>query len=231
MKKLVVIWSLLFSIQGITQDFDYAQLDSFLANYVTESGQVNYKLITTKDMNPILNQFVKTAPTEAWSKDETLAYWINAYNIFTIKLIADNYPVKSIKDIEQPWDQKFIPIGGQLLSLNQIEHDIIRKMNEPRIHFALVCAAVSCPKLYNKAFQASTLDGDLNMLTASFLANSTKNSISENELEISKIFQWFTGDFKTKERSLIDFLNQYSSINIAADAKIRFKDYNWSLNE
>jgi hypothetical protein len=231
MKRILLTLSIFISHLGFSQNFDYSQLDSFLGKYVSLQGNVYYKSISSDVLNPILNQFVKSSPKETWTKEEKLSYWINAYNIFTIKLISDNYPVKSIKDIKQPWDKKFIPIDGKLLSLNQIEHDIIRKMNEPRIHFALVCAAVSCPKLYNKAFIPENLDKDLTKLTKEFLEDTIKNSIAEEHVEISKIFQWFTGDFKTKELSLIDFLNLYTDIQISAKAKVKFKEYNWSLNE
>ncbi len=95
----------------------------------------------------------------------------------------------------------------------------------------MVCAAVSCPRLYNKAFTPESLDIDLTKLTKEFLTDSSKNMISEEQVEISKIFQWFTGDFKNKEQSLIDFLNLYSEIQISAGAKIKFKAYNWNLNE
>ena len=231
MKRILLILLFIISYQGISQSFDYSLLNSFIGKYVSLQGNIDYKSISSIELNPILNQFVKISPQEDWTKEEHLSYWINTYNIFTIKLISDNYPVKSIKDIKQPWDKKFIPIRGELLSLNQIEHEIIRKMNEPRIHFALVCAAISCPKLYNKAFTSENLDEDLTKLTKEFLADPLKNSISEEQVEISKIFQWFTGDFKNKEQSLIDFLNLYSEIQISAGAKIKFKAYNWNLNE
>lgn len=231
MKRILLILLFIISYQGISQSFDYSLLNSFLGKYVSQQGNIDYKSISSIELNPILNQFVKISPQEDWTKEEQLSYWINTYNIFTIKLISDNYPVKSIKDIKQPWDKKFIPIRGELLSLNQIEHEIIRKMNEPRIHFALVCAAISCPKLYNKAFTAKTLDKDLTKLAKEFLADPLKNSISEEQVEISKIFQWFTGDFKTKEQSLIDFLNLYTDVQISGKAKVKFKEYNWSLNE
>lgn len=231
MRKIFQILVLVFTLQGFGQSFDTSLLNSFLEEHVSEEGKVNYANISSATLNPILNQFVKNSPKDNWSKEETLAYWINAYNIFTIKLIVDNYPLKSIKEISQPWDKKFIPINGELLSLNQIEHKIIRKMNEPRIHFAIVCAAQSCPKLYNSAFTAKTLDEDLTKLTQEFLADHSKNSIAMDTIEISKIFQWFTSDFKQNGETLIAFLNRYSSIKISPKATIKYKDYNWSLNE
>ena len=169
-------------------------------------------------------------PNENWTKQEKLAYWINAYNAFTIDLVLRNYPVSSIKDIKDPWKQRYWQLGDKWYNLDEIEHQIIRKMDEPRIHFALVCAAKSCPKLHNKAFTADTLNEDLSKLTHEFLADESKNNITQNNLKLSKIFKWFAKDFK-KKGSLIDFLNQYTDVKISDKAKKNFKDYNWDLNE
>lgn len=103
-------------------------------------------------------------------------------------------------------------------------------MGEPRIHFALVCAAVSCPKLYNHAFTSENLESSLDSLTREFLRDTTKNKIAEDRIEISKIFQWFTEDFK-KNGSLIDFLNKYNEVQISDTAKKKYKIYNWDLND
>lgn len=203
-----------------------------LQKHVNNSGNVNYKAIV-KDQQLLqncLDEFSKNQPNTSWSKNDILAYWINAYNAFTIKLIIDNYPIKSIKDINNPWDKKFIPNGKQLMSLNDIEHDILRKMNEPRIHFAIVCASVSCPKLLNEAYIASKLDLQLTVATEEFLTDNSKNNISEENLKLSKIFKWFSEDF-SQNGSLVDFLNQYSNIEISSNAKKSFMDYNWDLNE
>ena len=100
-------------------------------------------------------------PTEVWSVQELLAYYINTYNAYTVNLILDNYPLKSIKDISGPWTKAIIPIGDNKLSLGGLENGILRKMNEPRIHFAINCASYSCPKLLNEAFTASRIDEQL----------------------------------------------------------------------
>ena len=230
MKKILLISSFLICTQGISQNIDYAVLNSFLEKHVSEKGLVDYKFISSDELNATLNQFIKVTPKQDWTKEEKLSYWINAYNIFTIKLIVDNYPIKSIKNIKQPWDKKFIPIGDELLSLNHIEHEILRKMSEPRMHFAIVCASYSCPKLQSQAFVAEKLDEQLTKVTKEFLADKNRNKISANSIEISKIFDWFSKDF-TQNGSLIDFLNQYSNIHISPNAKKRYKDYNWALNE
>ncbi|MBO6631454.1 MAG: DUF547 domain-containing protein [Psychroserpens sp.] len=212
---------------------DHYNWDDLLQKHVTESGNVDY--IGFKKDETALNQYLLSLgdnpPEASWTDARRLVYWMNAYNAFTVKLILNNYPVNSIKDIKDPWNQRFIRIGEKWYTLNDLEHRIIRKMGEPRIHFALVCAAVSCPKLYNKAFKEVTLEEDLTKLTKEFLADSTKNVISKNNISLSRIFKWYGKDFKTKDQNLIDFLNQYSDIEIASNAKKSFQDYNWSLNE
>lgn len=213
--------------------FNHAVWNRLLEKHVSEQGKVNYKGFKTDktEFHNYLNSLSNTPPEDSWGQNETLAYWINVYNAFTVKLILDNYPTKSIKDLKDPWNRRFIKIGDNWYTLNDIEHRIIRKMNEPRIHFALVCAAVSCPRLYNKAFTAKDLETDLDILTKGFLTDSTKNEISENEIKLSKIFKWYGGDFKTSSTSLIDFLNQYSDVTISEKADKSYKDYNWDLNE
>jgi hypothetical protein len=213
--------------------FNHDVWNRLLQKHVSEQGKVNYKGFKTDktEFYGYLNSLSKTPPEDTWSKNETLAYWINVYNAFTIKLILDNYPTKSIKDLKDPWNHRFIKIGNKWYTLNDIEHRIIRKMDEPRIHFALVCAAVSCPRLYNKAFTAKDLETDLDVLTRGFLSDSTKNEISENDIKLSKIFKWYGGDFKTSETSLIDFINQYTDVRISDKAHKSYKDYNWDLNE
>jgi len=121
-------------------------------------------------------------------------------------------------------------LGAKWYNLNEIEHQILRKMNEPRIHFAIVCASYSCPKLRNKTYTAADLENQLTSVTKAFLNDPERNFISENNLELSKIFQWFAKDFK-QNGSLIDFLNRYSDIQISENSKKKFKDYNWTLNE
>jgi len=182
----------------------------------------------------------KQKPGKNWSRNETLAFWINAYNAFTVKLILDNYPVKSIKDlnpgvsvifVNTVWDKKFFSIGGDKMSLNNIEHGILRKMNEPRMHFTIVCASVSCPKLLNRAYEAPSLDNQLNQAAKDFLADNSKNQVSANKPKLSKIFDWFGGDFKVNGKSKIDFINQFTNSKIDKNADIGYLDYNWNLNE
>ncbi|MFD0863565.1 DUF547 domain-containing protein [Sungkyunkwania multivorans] len=212
--------------------FNHVTFDDLLKRHVSETGNVDYKAFkeNRSALNAYLKQLEDNPPSDAWSREATLAFWINAYNAYTIKLIIDNYPTKSIKDIKAPWDYRFAKIGTKWYTLNDIEHKILRKMDEPRIHFAINCASVSCPKLLNEAFTAVRLEDQLTEVARGFLADDLRNEISENSVEISKIFRWFGKDFK-QEGSLIDFLNTYSDIQISPKAKISYKDYDWSLNE
>lgn len=126
-----------------------------------------------------------------------------------------------------PWDVVWIPIGDQKYSLNQIEHEIIRpEFGEPRIHFAVNCAALSCPPLGKTAFTEKNIENLLDKQTREFIGNKQMNTIGKHKLELSQIFEWYQEDF----RSLISFIQQYTSITIDPGAKIHFKEYDWSLN-
>ena len=223
-----------------TKPVSHDIFDGLLKKYVDKNGNVNY--IGLKKDQKILDSYLtllsSNEPSASWSKDEQLAYWINAYNAFTISLVVKHYPVASIKEIRpgisfinSVWDIKFIKIGKETYDLNNLEHGIIRKkFDEPRVHFAINCASYSCPALRNEAYTADKLDAQLTDAAKSFLADKNKNEFKADRITISKIFDWFTGDFK-KNGSLIDFLNKYAPVKINAKAKIDYKDYLWSLNK
>lgn len=221
----------------------HEDFDALLKKYVSPTGVVNYKgLIAEKaKLDKYCDLLSNNAPDrKTWSKDEQLAYWINAYNAFTLKLIVDNYPVKSIQDlhpkikiplINTVWHIKFFQIGGQDANLDEIEHKILRKeFDEPRIHFAINCASISCPPLLNEAFVSTKIDSQLDKVAKSFINGPKRNNISANKVEISKIFSWFKGDF-TKNGDIIDYLNKYSKVKINPKAKVSYLDYDWSLND
>lgn len=212
--------------------FSHEKWDALLKKYVSENGKVNYTGFLNEwgELRSYLFELDNNPPKDDWGRQEKLAFWINAYNAYTIDLILRNFPLNSIKDIKDPWDQRLWKIGDKWYTLNQIEHDILRKMNEPRIHFSIVCASLSCPDLKSYAYKSSDIETQLTMVTEEFLSDPTKNIISENEVQISKIFQWFAKDFK-QDGSLIDFLNKYTETNIADNAKVKFLNYNWALND
>jgi len=212
---------------------DHKAWDILLKKYVNDKGFVDYKGFK-KDHDQLKSYLItlaKTAPSSEWSIEALLAYYINLYNAATVDLILDNYPLKSIKDISRPWGKDFVNIGDKVVSLNTIEHGILRKMNEPRIHFAINCASISCPKLLRDAFTAEKIEEQLEKATDEFI-NGNQNELSENNPKLSKIFDFYTSDFKLNGKTdLIGFINQYSRIKINPKAKYSFKDYDWRLNE
>ncbi|MEN8799012.1 MAG: DUF547 domain-containing protein [Flavobacteriaceae bacterium] len=210
----------------------HEQWDVLLQKHVTASGNVNYSGFKEDDAQLLeyLSALAHGAPGENAAKEEKLVYYINLYNAATVKLILDNYPVRSIKDIKNPWDKKWIKVGDKLTSLGAIEHKILRKLDEPRIHFAINCASYSCPKLQNRAFSLEKLETQLNKASIEFVNDRSKNQIGETAAEISQIFKWYKSDFTTNG-SLVGFINQYSHVPITAGVKVRYINYDWRLNE
>ena len=226
-----------------SKPISHAAFDSLLRKHVNTEGWVDYKGFIRDSvlLNSYLNLLSKGYPNDKnWNKNEQKAYWINAYNAFTIKLICDHYPLESIKDIKKgvplvsdTWTIDFIKIEGKTYNLNNIEHGILRpKYNDPRIHAAVNCASRSCPKLLNEAFTADKLDNQLDMVMKDFINDATRNKItSANKAQLSKIFTWFAGDFKKSNPSVIAFINKFSKTKIDKNADISYLDYNWQLNK
>lgn len=246
---LASIFSMLFlqcnsaSFEGKGKAPSHELWNTLLKKNVAADGKVNYKAFVkdSVELNKYLKLLTDNPPNEKiWTANEQKAFWINAYNAFTIKLIIKYYPIKSIKDIgskiqipfvNTPWDVKFISIGKEKMDLNNIEHGQLRKkFDDPRIHFALVCASKSCPALINEAYDAARIEQQLDNQGKAFLKDVSRNKISADNPQLSKIFDWYKTDF-TKKGSLIDFLNNYALVKINANAKITYLDYDWSLNE
>ena len=211
---------------------DHGTFNTLLSRHVNNSGNVNYAGLKQDkaQLEDYLNRLSENVPTGEWPRKEALAYWINAYNAYTLKLIVDNYPLKSITDLHggKPWDVKWIELGGKTYSLNNIEHDIIRpRFREPRIHFAVNCAAASCPPLPNQAFTAANLNGLLESRTRAFVRNGAYNTITDGEVAVSKIFDWYGEDFG----DLRNYLNKYATTTIPEGANITFREYDWALNK
>lgn len=214
---------------------------TLLRKHVSAEGHVAYAdmIKDSTALNAYLKTLINCPPSESWSRNEHLAYWINAYNAFTVQLVLRHYPIKSIKDIgpklsiplvNSVWDIKFFKIASVGMSLNQIEHDILRKdFNEPRIHFAIVCASYSCPSLLNTAYTADDLERQLTLQAFNFINDPKRNTISKDKLQLSSIFNWFKGDF-TANGTLIDFIRKYSKTPFLPKAKVSYLDYDWSLN-
>lgn len=211
---------------------DHSQWDILLKKHVDDTGNVDYKGFA-QDINALqdyLDYLAKNQPTDKAHKPEKLAYYINLYNAATVKLILDNYPTKSIKDIKNPWGKDIVQMGTEKISLGNLEHKILRKMDEPRIHFAINCASYSCPKLLNTAFTATNLEKLLEQTAKDFINDPKRNVLNKEKASLSEIFNWYKKDF-TKNGSLIDYLNKYASQKLTSDTKISYLNYNWGLNE
>lgn len=220
-----------FSVSADPGDQALELWDQLLKKHVDAQGNVDYAgFKADPQFGTCLAAFSDQHPDAAWAKSEKMAFWINVYNAFTVKLIVDNYPLKSINDIDQPWDKKFIKLKGKTYSLNQIEHEILRpQFKDPRVHFAVNCASYSCPKLANKAFRPETLDATLTSLTKGFLQDTKRNKLSMSSPEVSQIFDWFKEDFDTAG-GVVTFINKYSSANLAQGTTLGYMTYNWQLN-
>lgn len=242
---------------AVNHDFDHSHRhwDDILRAYVVEQGaasKVKYAQLKA-DSQPQLEDYltalsaVTQAQFAAWSEQQQLAFLINAYNAFTIKLILNHYPVDSIKDIggwfRSPWKIEFFSLLGQKTNLDYIEHSLIRgnsKYSEPRIHFALVCASVGCPKLQRRAFTAERLPSMLEQGAMEFIQDSSRNRYDtrSKELQLSSIFKWYGEDFEPKYGSVAQFVSPYLNVSKDVRAKINaaknnleFLDYDWSLND
>lgn len=229
----LAILTLFFNIITGQNNFDHNVWDQALLLNVSEDGKVDYNGFM-RDSSQLYAYFARLSentPKENWTREEKLAYWINAYNAYTIKLVIDSYPIKSIKDLEDPWDKKFFKIDGEWYSLGELEHKILRKFGDPRIHFAINCASFSCPVVWNRAYTADNLNNALDVQTKKFINDPARNIITQEEVNVSKIFTWYKKDFKVNGGDVTDFINRYANVKIANQPKKGYKEYDWSLNE
>lgn len=227
-------------------DHSHAKLDATLKQQV-KNGRVHYAALKANRSN--LDQYlaecsrVSQAEFGAWSPPQQLAYLINLYNAATLQLIIDHYPVKSIKDIgglfKGPWKQECVGLFGQKVTLDHIEHQLIRpNYHEPRAHFALVCAANGCPPLRNGAYTAPHLNEQLEEQGRLFLRTPTKNRVDSagKTVYLSPVFNWFSEDFERPGRSLLEFVTPYFTpadqkvLASSRDWKVRYTKYDWALN-
>lgn len=231
-------------------DLKHATWDQWLKKFANVEGPVttvDYKA-ATKD-HVLLDKYlsdteaVTKAQFDALSNQDKLAFLINAYNAFTVRLIVLNYPISSIKDtgsvFKSPWKKKFFTLFGEEQSLDGIEHGTIRKdFTEPRIHFAVVCASKGCPALRGEAFVGDKLEEQLESNAQLFLKDSVRNRFvpEENKFYLSKIFDWYGDDFKKKFGSVQAFVAPRMPRGSALEAKMKeasitFLEYDWTLNQ
>ena len=234
MKNIFIVLIAIFTLSQVNAQTSI--YNDLLQKHVTKDGIVDYKSFKADEakLDTYISYLEKTTPASSWSENKQKAFWINAYNAYTIKLILENYPLKSIMDIKQDgktaWKISFANVGGKTYTLDHIEHEILRKnLFDPRIHVGVNCASVSCPKLGNVALTEENVHANLEELMKEFINDSSRNKITNNKVQISSIFDWFKEDF-TKNGSVIDYLNKYSNTEINPNAKISYLKYDWSLN-
>ena len=233
MKKIITILLLVLFVSSNAQTTTY---NSLLQKHVDKQGNVDYKGLKTDEarLDMYMEYLAATSPNKTWSVNKQKAFWINAYNAHTLKIILENYPLKSITKIKKKgktaWKIPFVKVGNKLYTLDHIEHKILRKnLFDPKIHVGVNCASISCPKLSNIAFTEENIEAELTRLMNDFVNDPSKNKLSKKKVQISSIFDWFKEDF-TKNNSVIDYLNTFSKIEINSNAKINYLKYDWSLN-
>ena len=245
--KYLILLTLAFN--SFAFDHNHTKWNSILKRYVQIEGSqsfFDYKGMkeNLKDLQSYLGEIegLKKDEYKNFTKDQQLAFWINAYNAFTVQIVTKNYPLNSIKDIgyggfnpiKTIWDREFIKLSlsRRKYSLNRIEHKTIRKyFKEPRIHFAVNCASMGCPSLLDEAFVATKLNTQLDSVAKNFLTNTDKNKYdsTSKELVISKIFKWYGGDFKEQFQGPKGYISKY--IEFPKGTNIEWDSYSWKLNE
>lgn len=225
--------------------FDHSGYGELLAEHVRyENGRVDYSGLATD--RATLDRYVESfaeVELESLSRDAQLALLINAYNAFTLKLILENYgEIDSIRDLSDPWGTKRWKLGGDTLSLDDIEHGLIRPIfKDPRIHFAVNCAAIGCPPLFDEPFTGATIDEQLDRVSRDAMRNERYAKAAGNELKLTKIFDWYGEDF-TKEgwepaaETIPKWVALYAGEEVEAlvekgDPKVTYLNYDWSLND
>jgi hypothetical protein len=236
-------------------DFSYDDYAQVLTQYVNDEGQVDYQSLQ-QNRQPLddFHQLVANlspAVYESWTENEQIAFWVNIYNSLTLEAIIDNYPTESIRDIPGVWKWLRFPVMGQELTLDEIEHEILRKQfDEARIHMGIVCASIGCPLLRREPFIGEKIEQQLDEQTLEFLAYERNFKIDkeENKVYLSSIFKWFGEDFKSKysannqftgrdkERAVLNFVSQYLEPQNQAyltegEYQISYSNYDWSLND
>ncbi len=219
---------------------DNSLYGALLKAYV-KNGVVDYRGFKNDEakLDRYLDVLAKTH-TKTLSFNEQFAFYINAYNAWTIKLVLSDYPgIKSIRDLgslfKSPWDIKIARLDGKKLTLDNIEHDILRpRFKDPRVHFAVNCASKSCPPLLSEPYRGEVLDRQLNRVTGAFINDPARNRLEGSTLYVSKIFDWYKEDFND---DIVGFFLQYAKGDMlkrlkekGRDIEIEYLDYDWSLN-
>ncbi|MFC1881600.1 DUF547 domain-containing protein [Thermodesulfobacteriota bacterium] len=251
MKKNTILFAVAILIvaglyqPGSAAGFDHSIFDQVLKTYVNHQGRVDYNVIAGDQSFKIYMQTLKSAQTDAMSRNGQLAFWINAYNAVTIDKVIKWNPKKSVRETFVPgvWTgTKFFTtrehtVAGKSLSQDDIEHEILRKQfKDPRIHFAIICASSGCPLLPRFAYTEENVQTMLEEETRKYINSERGTQIdsAENTLYLSKLFDWFAGDFEYKSGSVQSFIKPYLGEKALAfvekNPKIKYLPYDWALN-
>jgi len=219
-------------------------LDRYLQPSDPGANLFDYQSVTTADRQRLQSYLDGLAATDprALNRPEQFAYWANMYNALTVAVVLDYYPVKSIRRIEGgllglgPWNEEFISVQGQALTLNDIEHRILRPIfQDPRIHYAVNCASIGCPDLMPDAFVAAKLNEQLDAAARGFINDARGVTFRKQRLQLSSIYDWYAGDFGAGEAGLIEHLSAYAEPDLQErlqnhTGRLRY-DYDWRLNQ
>ena len=243
---ILLLWILLWMIPGVSAaTFDHSKFDQVLKKYVDDKGLVDYNSIAKDKGFSEYMQSLQTARVEDLSRDGQLAFWINAYNAVTIDKVIKTKPKKSVRETFVPgvWTgTKFFTsrkniVAGKRLSQDDIEHEILRKQfQDPRIHFAIICASLGCPPLPRIAYTEENVQTRLEEETRQYLNSprGTRLDRAENTLHVSKLFDWFGSDFINKSGSVLAFMQPYLDEEVRAflerNPMISYLEYDWALN-
>ena len=238
--RVAVLLVLLFAVGSVdAQTFDHSSFDQLLRKHVTRDGWVNYKGLQreARQLDAYLNALDK-ADVSALSRDEQLAFWINAYNAATLRLILDHYPLKSIMDIPEAerWKARRWHLGGKVYTLDEIENKQIRPVfNEPRIHFAVNCASIGCPPLRKEAYTGAKLDKQLTEQAKLVHNDKRFVQVSGDRIMLSKLYEWYGKDFEKDGKPAVAYAGYYNAaiarrLKGGKSPKIEWLDYDWTLN-
>ncbi|HIN79769.1 MAG TPA: DUF547 domain-containing protein [Planctomycetes bacterium] len=227
-------------LEGGTGTFDHTIFDDLLRRHVSDGGEVDYPaLLREKDkLRSYLDRLAK-ADLEGLGGDSLLAFLINAYNAYTLDLVTAHWPVKSIRDIENPWNVNRCLISGEVVSLDFIEHSLLRSeefFDEPRIHFAVNCASKGCPPLLNRAFVGKGISVQLTDAVEKALRSPGQLRVCEGRVDVSKIFYWFGEDFRRKGATVLKFLQTSAPAEAVevlkekGEKSITYLPFDWSVN-
>ncbi len=235
---------------GATAEIDHGAWDVFLRAHVSEHddgvNRIAYGQVSGEDRQALAAYLDRLAatPISRFNRDQQRAYWINLYNALTVKVVLDNYPVESIRDIDispglfadGPWGAELITVEGEALTLDDIEHRILRPIwRDPRIHYAVNCASIGCPNLMAEAVTAQNADAYLDAGATAYVNHPRGAEVRDGRLVVSSIYSWFEEDFGGNDAGVIAHLKRYADRELkAALAEVTSIDddrYDWDLND